>query len=196
LHVDENLSWNEHAKYVIKKMSSNLYLLRRLKNYIPRKTRLLFYNSYVLPHMDYCATIWGNCLKNTKYQIVKMQKRAARLILDTSLDTPSSQMFKDLKWQIFPDRVNFHKAVLIYKSLNNLAPTYMKDLFQLNSEVHSYPLRCTDSNKLFMQKPKTEYFRHSLSYSGPIIWNSLPDNVRDATSLEMFKSRYMKYNPC
>ena len=196
LHVDENLSWDEHAKNVIKKMSSNLYLLRRLKSYIPKKTRLLFYNSYILPHMDYCSTIWGSCCKNTHLQIVKMQKRAARLILNVPSDTQSSLMFKDLRWQTFPDRVNYHKAVLIYKSLNNLAPSYIKDLFQLNSEVHSYPLRSTNSNKLYMHKPKTEIFRKSLTYSGPAIWNSLPDDVRNANSLTLFKTRYMRFRPC
>jgi len=38
-------------------------------------------------------------------KLVKFQKRAARVILDSDFYTPSSELFKEHNWQTFPERV-------------------------------------------------------------------------------------------
>ena len=35
--------------------------------------------------------------------------------------------------------------------------------------------------------PRTNYYKNSFSYSGAILWNSLPCNLREAESLGQFK---------
>ena len=44
-------------------------------------------------------------------KLVRLQKRAARVILDCDLYTPSSTMFSDLKWMSFLERVISMKAI-------------------------------------------------------------------------------------
>ena len=82
--------------------SFNLHSLKEIKKNLPVKERLLFYNCYILPHLNYCCSVWGNCLANQKNWITKLQKRAARLILDADLSIPSSDLFKKLKWLPLP----------------------------------------------------------------------------------------------
>ena len=53
--------------------------------------------------------------------------------------------------------------------------------------VTSYTLRDL-TNKLAVPKPHTNYLKKSFSYSGAILWNSLPKELRQAKSLEIFKS--------
>ena len=77
VHFDQTLSWEGHVKHVHNKISSNLYLLKQIKAYLPLDARKLFFNSYVLPHFDYCSVIWGNCSKSALNKLVKLQKRAA-----------------------------------------------------------------------------------------------------------------------
>ena len=60
VYADENLSWNDHYQHVSKKVSSYLWLLSKIKIYLSRKHRLLFYNSYIEPQFDYCSVIWSN----------------------------------------------------------------------------------------------------------------------------------------
>ena len=98
----------------------------RIKCYLPVPTRKLFFNSYILPHMDYCCTVWGNINCRLTDSMVKFQKRAARIILDKSIETPSADMFAELNWMTFPDRVKFQKSVLIFKIFNNLTPSYLR----------------------------------------------------------------------
>ena len=63
-------------------------------------------------------------------------------------------MFSELHWMTFPDRVDYQKAILMYKITHNLTPSNLSDLFQFTSEVHSRTLRSTSENLLYVPKPK------------------------------------------
>ena len=64
--------------------------------------------------------------------MIQFQKRAPRIILDKNIDTPSSELFAELKWLTFPDRVDNQKAVLMYKIMNNLTPNYLNELLSVH----------------------------------------------------------------
>ena len=59
--------------------------------------------------------IWSYCSSTLEDKLVKSQKRAARVILDCDCYTPSSELFKELDWQTFPER-----AILLYRIINNI----------------------------------------------------------------------------
>ena len=48
-------------------------------------------------------------------------------------------------------------------------------------------------NKLAIPLPRTNYLRNSFSYSGAVLWNSLPQNVRQAESLNNLKTLLKKH---
>ena len=75
---------------------------------------------------------------------------------------------------------------MVYKSLNCLAPYYMYSKFILSSDLfNSYNLRDRE-NKLAVPLPRTNYYRNSFCYSGAVLWNNLPTDVRQAKSLTGF----------
>ena len=73
---------------------------------------------------------------------------------------------------------------MMFKSLSGLAPVYLHDLF---SERHTdYDL--SDSfRSLNLPKPSNNYLKCSFGYSGALLWNSLPENIRAITSIGQFK---------
>ena len=138
-------------------------MLGRIKQYLSIPIRKLFYNAYILPQLDYCCTIWGNTTADSINAVVKFQKRAARLILDRDFDAPSAEHFAELDWKIFPERVKFQKAIMMFKSMNNLAPPYIDKLFQHTNEIHNRNLRSTTEDLLYVPKKVIE--KQSLNVS-------------------------------
>ena len=193
INIDNVLSWSTQIENTIKKCNTLLYLLSRIKCYLSIPVRKLFYNAYILPQLDYCCTIWGNANEELMETVIKFQKRAARCILDKDTDTPSEEMFLELKWMKFPERVIYQKAILMYKISNNLAPQYLQDLFTHTTDIHQRALRSTSNNLLYVPKPKMELYRNSLSYSGSKIWNSIPENIKQSDSVTLFKKRYLEW---
>ena len=81
---------------------------------------------YILPLFDYGSCTWGATSIYNLDRILKLQKRAARIILNAEFDTASADMFQELGWAPIKKRHNYNKAVLTYKA--NLTPSYKSDL--------------------------------------------------------------------
>ena len=96
VHFDQTLSWDGHIRHAHNKLSSNLYLLKQIKAYLPLDARKLFFNSYVLLHFDYCSVMSGNCSKSALNKLVNLQKRAAWIFLTRTI-TPEPVIYS-LNW--------------------------------------------------------------------------------------------------
>ena len=87
-----------------------------------------------------------------------MQKYAARVILgDLNFQLSSDNMFDTLGWKTIDKRIKEKRLTMIYKSLNGLAPEYLRGLFQFTKDTHTYGPRSSTSNGLFITGGKTEY---------------------------------------
>ena len=81
LHVDDKLNFKNHIERTLKKCNSYLYLLLRIKKFLTLHSRKLFFNAYILPHLDYCCTVWGSSTSESLNLLLKFQKRAVRISL-------------------------------------------------------------------------------------------------------------------
>ena len=108
---------------------------------MPQNVQKLFYQTYILPLIDYGCNTWGATTTANIERISKLQKRAARIILQADYMTSSTYMFEELGWQTIPKRLMYNKAVLTFKALNNLTPSYISNLLKPMSESHQLSLR-------------------------------------------------------
>ena len=60
-------------------------------------------------------------------------------------------------------------------------------------DLTSYNLR-ENEYKLAVPQPRTEFYKRSLSYSGSVLWNGLPLEVRQLTSPSIFKGKLRDIN--
>ena len=192
VHLDSHLQFNKHVDVVCRSITSKIALLKRIKRYLPLSYRTLYYNAYVLPCIDYCLTIWGNTSKTNLERIHKLQKCAARVILDAPPDSPSLPLFNELGWLNVFERVELNKGVLLYKIVNGMCPDYLPEMFTFQTS-ESYGLRSSTQQKLCIPKHKNELFKRSLQYSGAIIWNDIPLQIRTASTLQTFKSNLFRH---
>ena len=187
VYIDENLSWTVNIDKSSKKIASGIGALKRIRSFVPRKTLQFIFNSLIQPHFDYCSVVWGNCNKTLADKLQKLQNRAARVLTFSSYDTNADRLFKELGWQKLQTQRQIQKAVMVYKSVNGLAPDYLRKKFVDRSSVSNYSLRDTES-KLAIPFPRTNFLKNSFSYSGAVLWNSLPVELRQARTLNNFRS--------
>ena len=96
IYIDNNLTWSIHTQFIAKKISSNLWLLSRLKDYLSLEHRVQFYKTYIQPHIDYCSTVRGGTAHSNLDRIHRLQKRAVKIILDYEYSDIACSM-NDLK---------------------------------------------------------------------------------------------------
>ena len=76
---------------------------------------------------------------------------------------------------------------MVFKSLNELAPQYLCNLFTKNSQCSSRNLRNTETD-LRLPKKKSAIGQKCFSFRGAKLWNSLPAESKKASSLISFKN--------
>ena len=130
VHMDDNLSWNDHFHHVSKKVSFYLWLLSKIKAYLSKEHKLLYYNSYIKPHFDYCSIVCSNLSNFNVNKINKLQRRACKLILSHDYKSLNESL-EQLDILSFDQSVFLNKAKLMYKIYNNLAPSYLHEMFQM-----------------------------------------------------------------
>ena len=176
------------------RFSSNNIVKITLK-YVDQKGLNLhvYYKSYILQIFDYGCLIWGRCSTSNENRLIKLQKRAARIIFNVDIMTPSEQMFSELNWLPFPKRVNYHTHVMMYKVLNNMAPEYRRDLFHSVSETHGRSSCSVDKELLSIPLCRTSYYKKSFTFAGAREWNCLPLHIRKLSTIQSFKTAVNAY---
>ena len=73
LIINKQLKWNDH---IVLKISRFIGVLTRLKNPIPLNISITFYNSLLLPHINYLLIVWGH----QPSKLTNLQKKCIRII--------------------------------------------------------------------------------------------------------------------
>ena len=133
------------------------------------------------PHFDYCSPVLDSL---TRQPGEKLQNRAIRVITKSNYDTSSRFLLTSLGWDNLSVRRAKQKANLMYKCINNLVPAYLCNLFA--PRTPNYYFR-NAKKKLILPKPRTDYLNRSFSYSGALLWNNLPEEMRTSNFLVLFK---------
>ena len=165
----------------------------KLSAYVPQEIQKLYYQSYILPLLDYGCNTWGTTSSANIERLSKLQKRAARIILKADFLTPSKLMFETLGWLSVPKRIFYNKAILTYKALNNLTPAYITNLLTPISNTHSFSLRSQENGALCIPRSRSALYDRSFSHSASKLWNSLPQNIRTNNTLASFKTDLRNY---
>ena len=181
VEVDFRLNFESHINNLCTKAGGQLNSLFRFKKFLSSDSKKLCVNSFILSNFSYCSLVWHFCKGISNNKIENVQKRSYRLLNENSeklINVESSMEIRRLR----------SLAIEIYKTLNNFNPQYIKSIFDKNKNRTSNRL----SNNLNTNKfNSVKYGRNSLRSLGPILWNSLPNNVRSFTSIDKFKG-FMK----
>ena len=191
IFIDNTLDFKEHIEYIVKKICPKIGILHRLRNVLPTPILSIVYITTIQPLIDYGLVIWGNSSKQNIQTIQKLQNRAARAVLGNFDYTSSvSDMINGLNWTKVDKRFIYFTGIMMYKCLNKSSPSYLVELFSYVSDLqYSYTTRSVTENKLSLPPTNTALYKRSFSYNGASIWNDLPLSIRNAPSLQNFKTR-------
>ena len=65
----------------------------------------------------------------------------------------------------------------MYKVVHDMVPQYIKDLFQLRADA------VPDIITICLENLLISLFNNSLSYSGLVIWNTIPSDIKNSSSI-------------
>ena len=162
------------------------WILRTFKS---RKAEVLLtlYRSYVIPLLEYASVLW------TPYKIkdiIKMEsiQRSITAKIEGLKHLNYHQRLRALKLFSLQRRRERYSAIYVYKIAMNLVPNNLNLQFYTTSR---HGLKCR-----LLKIPATHIGtvrKNSFISAGPSLFNILPSEIKEAISLEQFKSRLDKF---
>lgn len=187
--ISSDFTWTYHVEYIAKKVNQRLGLLKRVKHLLPFKSRLLYYNSIVMPLFDYADLVWGDKHNSTLMSSLQiLQNKAAKLILDRPLYSSASDALATLKWVPLEKRRYQRRCVYVYKCLNGLVDHDM-DLLR-HEDQHMYNTRNKD--KLRIPIAKRLWGQQRTAFQAVNDFNLLNRDIEQSASVAIFKRNILK----
>ena len=118
-----------------------------------------------------------------------VQNIAAKLELNCSTMESSTSCLRNLHWLPIRARIEHKLLTITYKCLNGEAPDYLSELLSVIPESRRMVRSSNKYKQLVVPRVKRKTFAAgSFSIIVPSLWNELPDSLRKANSVEIFKA--------
>ena len=93
LMLDESLTWLSHISMLKAKLRRANGLLAKLRHYTSSELLTTIYNALFELHMRYGCQIWGQTRNQNISDVVKLQKKAVRIINFSDKCTSAKPLF-------------------------------------------------------------------------------------------------------
>lgn len=182
LIIDSHLSWDMHIDYIIKKINSGLYALKRMRNFCNVEVLRTIYFAHIHSHIAYGICVYGATSKLNINKILILQKKSIRIILGLDPTDSVKPYFRQLK-------------ILTINSLYILeCVCYMREHlseFQIQSSVHSHDTR--QKNQITIPIHRLEFFKKKTSYVGAKFLERIPSSIKSFQNNKTFKTKLKEY---
>ena len=184
------MKFDIHINNICKKAVRQINVMYRFRGIFDLKEREKIHNTFILANFNYCPIVWHFCGKTSIRKIEKVQERALRFLHNDKISSYDTLIAKSNTTTMHIRRIK-SLACEVFKSLNDLNPSFMKDMFQVK-EI-PYDLR---DDQILVQPTfkKISYGKNTFRYYGSHIWNSLPIEFKTSTSLDIFKEHLKSWD--
>ena len=191
INVDNKLNFNDHVSKLCNKVSQKIHALSRISPYMSTEKLRYILKAFIQSQFSYCPLVWMYHSRTLNNRINRLHERALRITYKDSKLSFKELLALDNSFTIHERNVQL-LATEMYKIKNNLAPTFMKELFPLST--NNYNLR----NKPQFKTPNVHTVSHgteTISFRGPKTWAIVPDVIKNSNTLHSFKRNIKHWKP-
>ena len=181
VYMDNKLSWNVHTNNIKLRLSKGISMLAKIRHYVPESVCRSLYFTFINSHTGYNLLNWGTAPPTYINTISAKTRKAIRIISFASKDEPALPLFK--KHSILPLEKDFElkQSIFMWKLENGLIPNSLASNFR------------TNRNKIIPILNRLESSAKHITYAGPKIWQSLPDNIQNIAFPKSFSKAVKNY---
>ena len=184
--LDPKLTLERQVNYMVSSAWYQLQKISKVRNQLSCKVAETLVNTLVTSKLDYCNSLLCCLPANLLNKLQKVQNASAKTVLLARKRSHVTPLLKYLHWLPVELRCKFKILILTYKALNNSAPSYLNNLVSLY--VPTRNLRSANGKFLTHNYGRTKYGSRAFSCLAPTLWNNLPQHIRQAETLTVFKT--------
>lgn len=200
LWISHNLKWNNHIDSLVEKCSKHIGILKLLKFKLNRNALEKIFFAYIRPIMEYADVIWAGAPISVLSKLDHILVEAMRAVTGAPARSNISNLFQETGWTTLTVRREVHTLKMIFKISNNICPIYLNNI--LPPVITDYPtntanLRHNIRSRAVLgnfpvARTRTKLHEHMFPAWGMRLWNALPNELKQLSSLKLFSSELYK----
>lgn len=189
VYASEDISWEKQITEAVK--VGRKYLGWILRCFLSRSPDVIItlYQSYVIPRLEYACILWS------PYQVQQICKiEAIQRTITSKVEGIENlnyhQRLHKLKLYSIQRRRERYQVIYMFKVARNLVPNNLKFEFY---ETSRHGLNCKRPKIPASTSHLSTVRRNFFTATGPATFNTLPGYIKEAQTLEQYKSRLDKF---
>ncbi len=191
IYVDADLSMRTHISKTVSSCFGVLRQIRSIRRSVSRPTLVALVTSLVMTRLDYGSAVLAGLPRLLTDRLQAVMNAAALLINGARRSDHVSPLLRSLHWLRATERINFRLAVLAYRCLHGLAPSYLAgELCQVADVAARQRLRYSSTADLIVPRTNCSTIGdRAFPVAASRVWNSLPPSVTSSPTLAVFRRR-------
>ena len=188
VYMDAHLNYKHHITQKCRAAMINYFKIRSIRPLLDVPTTACLCLSLCIAHLDYCNSVLYGLPDTSLNRLQRIQNMCARLTLSRGRRDSMTECLKELHWLPIKQRIQYKILILTHKCVNKIGPKYLQDLIHLRPPVRE-GLRSSHKTNLLV-RPVTKcstFANRSFSVGAPLLWNALPDSMRQLNFLTFKK---------
>jgi len=178
----------QHIARLTRTCFFHLRRLRSIRRQLGSDVAKRLVSAFVLSRIDYSNGLLAGLPDVALEPLQRVQNAAARLILNLKTSDHITPALFSLHWLPVKQRISYKICLLVYKCLNNQAPSYLTELFHPVSNIPSRSsLRSAATTDLDIPRTRLNFGERAFSVAGAREWNNLPTALRSVPDTQRFK---------
>ena len=179
---DHLLTGYEHVSALYQKLLKIVYLIGKLKDYVPTGLLRNLYYAHFQSKQVYAIGVWGGLIsKRDTERLYKLQKRVVRIITHSSYNCHTAPILKKLNIATLNDEVKLDNLRLMHRYHNETLPVSLRNLF-MTGWAH-YNMR---SKNVLVPKHKDKKFNNCFLVKSLLHWSQLSPTCKKQSNTRYF----------
>ena len=177
--IDDRLSFHSQVMSIKRDCFRLIRNINKVRFLLTPSQLKMIVNSIVICKLDYCNVLYYGISEKMLDELQRIQNAAGKAVYGLYKHDQVGDTLKKLHWLPIRQRIRYKILLLVYKALNGNAPDYLTEMF----------MYCSYSHKVQLDEPRvcTALGDRAFSKCGPMLWNKVPMDVKNAPSAECFK---------
>ena len=183
---DSQMSMQQHIKTVCQVAHYHLHRIGQIRPYLSKEATECLIHALISSRLDYANSLLYGLPASLIKKLQGIQNTAARIVSKTRKTDHITPVLRELHWLPVTSRIKFKVLLLVFKAINNLGPTYLKELLV----PHNPTRTLRSSTHGLLRVPPTRLVTcgdRAFYKAGPVCWNALPMKLRETMPIDTFK---------
>ena len=189
IFINSNFTFEYHINRICRKTSQKLNALSRISKCISGDKKRLLFKLLIISQFNYCPIVWMCHGRGLNNKINNLHERALRTVYQDKKSSFETLLKHDKSVSIHVKNLQY-LTTEIFKVKNDLCP---KEIFIFH-ENPTHNLR--SGNHLTRRNIRTTHYGiETISNFGAKIWDLLLEEIKNVSSMSVFKTKIKKWIP-